>query len=106
MDKLTINGREYRVECNWRALTGFLKECGSDSLEKLSGLDKLSPTEWEQLAECCISEGERLEGREYKRGAIGDLPIFEASAAITAFMQIFAAQSQPRNSVPAEEKKD
>lgn len=106
MDKLTINGREYRVECNWRALTEFLKDSGTDSLDKLSGLDKLTPAEWEQLAECCIAEGERLEGREYAKGTIGDLPIFEAPAVITAFMQIFAAQSQPRNSVPAEEKKD
>ena len=106
MDKITINGRDYRVECNWRALTAFLKENKTDSLDKLASLDKLTPAEWELLAECCIAEGERLEGREYARGEIGNQPIFEASAAITSFMRIFAEQSQPRNTVTAEEKKD
>ena len=106
MDRITINGRDYRVECNWRALTGFLRENKTDSLEKLSSLDKLTPAEWELLAECCIAEGERLEGREYTRGMIGDLQIFEASDAITSFMRIFAEQSQPRNTVKTEEKKD
>ena len=108
MDKITINGRECRVECNWRACTEFLKAKGSDTIQGLTDIATLAPSDLALLAICCIREGERLEGRDcdLQNDYIDTLPMVEAMAVITSFIRIYSSQSQPKSSGEDNKKKD
>ena len=108
MDKITINGRDYRVECNWRACTEFLKAKGSDTIQGLTDIATLAPSDLALLALCCIREGERLEGREcdLQNDHIDTLPMVEAMAVIASFIRIYSSQSQPKYSDEDDKKKD
>lgn len=61
---ITIGGNSYRVEVNWNALSNFLKAVGRDTLEGLSDITSMRPSDIAPLMAAAINEGERLEGRE------------------------------------------
>ncbi len=61
---LTLNGKEYRVEVNWNAVSNFLVAVGRDTLEGLSDIANMRPSDITSLMAAAINEGERLEGRE------------------------------------------
>lgn len=102
MDYIEIKGRRYRVETNWNALTSFLAAVGRDTIDELSKIQGIRPSELTALMAACIEEGERLEGR-------GDTPSAkELGAMITpedvkTFFDIYIRQSNPKR--PADEPK-
>ena len=99
---ITIQGKAYRVEANWRALTSYLAEKGRDTMEGLSDLASLSPTSLAPLMAACITEGERLEGHNVE--VTGDWIAENCSMPeIGAFITIYTAQINPK--VPAEQSK-
>lgn len=108
MDKLEIKGREYRVECNWKACVEFLKAKGTDSIEGLTNIASLAPSDLSLLAICCIREGERLEGRncELNNDFIDTLPMVEGLTIVAHFISIYSAQSQPKVTETDDKKKD
>lgn len=108
MDKITIKGRDYRVECNWRACTEFLKAKGSDTIQGLTDIATLAPSDLALLAICCMKEGERLEGREcdLQLADIDTLLMVEAMAVIASFIRIYSSQSQPKYGDQDDKKKD
>jgi hypothetical protein len=106
MDRIRINGKEYRVEANWRALTGYLKERGTDSLEAVADVINLSPSNIGGLMAACINEGERLEGREVHLTAdvLDEMRPAEAIQTAREFIGIYLSQVAP--ALPEEPKKD
>ena len=105
MDKITINGREYRVEANWRAITGYLKEKGTDSLEAVADVVSLTPSSIGSLMAACINEGERMEGRDTRvtEQLLDELRPAEAMRVVHEFVSIYVAQVAP--AIPPEEPK-
>lgn len=105
MDRITINGREYRVEANWRAITGYLKAKGTDSLEAVADVVSLTPSSIGALMAACINEGERLEGRDTRvtEQLLDDLRPGEAMKVVHEFVNIYIAQVAP--AVPPEAPK-
>lgn len=101
-DFLTIADRQYRVEVNWNAIVAYLEATGRDTMDSLSLLGQIRPSDLAPLMVACICEGERLEGRECDLTAerIGELCDF---AKLTEFLQIYARQANPQT--PAEPKK-
>ena len=97
---ITIGGNEYRVEVNWNALSNFLKATGRDTLDGLSDISLMRPSDIAPLMAAAINEGERLEGRESNLTgeSIGELirPFH-----VSRFMDIYIAQS--RAQIEAEE---
>ena len=85
----------FRVESNWNALTAFLEAVGRNTLDELSKIDTIRPSELTALMAACIAEGERLDGK-------GDAPsALDLGAAITpddvrAFLDIYVRQSNPQ----------
>ena len=61
---LTVAGSQVRVEANWKAITSFLSSMGRNSLQGITDLANLSPTDMAPLMAACLNEGERLDGRE------------------------------------------
>lgn len=106
MDVIRINGREYRVEANWRALTGYLRERGTDSLDAVADVINLSPSNIGGLMAACINEGERLEGRDVRLTAdiLDDMRPAEAIKVAREFIGIYLSQVAP--ALPEEPKKD
>ena len=104
MDRITIAGKEYRVEVNWRSILAFMSLKDTDSMECLASL---SVPDWVELMCMCIIEGERLDGNDVSK-TIGDevfrLRPGEVVEAITAFTRIYSEQSTAK--LPAEPKKD
>ena len=99
---VTIKGKAYRVEANWRALTSYLAGKGKDTLEGLNDLASLSPTALAPLMAECIKEGERLEGHQLSID--GDWISENCSMPeISAFIVIYLSQTSPK--VPAEQPK-
>lgn len=99
---VTINGKAYRVEANWRALTSYLAEKGKDTMEGLSDLASLSPTSLAPLMAACIREGERLEGHD--ETISGDWIAENCSMPeISAFITIYIDQTTPK--LPGEQSK-
>ena len=66
MDKrtITVAGAQVRVEANWRAITAFLRSVGRDTLQGLSDLANLPPSDMAPLMAACLNEGSRLDGEE------------------------------------------
>ena len=50
---ITIQGKAYRVEANWRALTNYLAQKGKDTMEGLQDLGSLAPTSLAPLMAAC-----------------------------------------------------
>ena len=61
---ITISGAPHRVEANWNAITAYLASRGKDSLQGLSDISKLPPSELAPLMAACLNEGERLDGHD------------------------------------------
>ena len=106
MDTIVINGREYRVEANWRAITGYLRETGQDTLDGVANITSLSPSTVGGLMAACINEGERLEGRDARVTAsiLDDLRPSEAIGVLKDFVKVYLSQVAPQ--VPSEPKKE
>lgn len=106
MEKFFINigGKEYRVEVNWNALSAFLKAVGRDTLEGLSDIASMKPSDIAPLMAAAINEGERLEGREsHLTGeSLGEVirPIH-----VGKFMEIYIQQSRAQVEVEESAKK-
>ena len=101
---ITIQGKQYRVEANWRALTTYLAQKGKDTIEGLSDLASLSPTTLAPLMAACINEGERLDGRECASN--GDWVAENCSMPeISAFIAVYIAQTTPKVPQESEPKK-
>ena len=102
---ISIGGKEYRVEANWNALSNFLKAVGRDTLEGLSDISNMKPSDIAPLMAAAINEGERLEGREsHLTGeSIGEVI---RPAHVNKFMEIYISQSraQLESEEPAKKK--
>ena len=94
-DYIEIAGKRYRVESNWNALTAFLDSVGRNTLEELSQLDKLRPTEVTAMMAACIAEGQRLDGSQDCPSAL-DLGAVITPDNVKAFFEIYARQSNPQ----------
>lgn len=94
-DYILIDGKEVRVEANWNALTSFLAATGRNTLDGLSDLATMRPTDIAPLMAACINEGERLEGREagYTGLQIGELC---GMSEMAQFIAIYADQTSPK----------
>ena len=105
MDTIVINGSEWAVEANWRAITEFLKSIGRDSLEAVSEVITLSPSVIGGLMAACINEGERKAGSDRRVSAdiLDDLRPVEATKVVNEFVQIYLSQSAP--ALPEEKPK-
>jgi hypothetical protein len=101
---ITIGGKEYRVEVNWNALSNFLKAVGRDTLEGLSNISSLHPSDLAPLMAAAINEGERLEGRESNLTGESLGEIIRPSH-VGQFMDIYIQQSRAQVEVEAPAKK-
>ena len=90
---INIGGRDYRVEVNWNALSAFLKAVGRDTLEGLSDISSMKPSDIAPLMAAAINEGERLEGREsrFTGESIGEVI---RPSHVGKFMAIYIDQSR------------
>ena len=61
---LTVAGSQVRCEANWKAITSFLANVGRDTLQGLTDLSQLSPSDMAPLMAACLNEGERLDGKD------------------------------------------
>jgi len=94
-DYIVIAGQRYRVEVNWNAIVAFLEDRGTDRLDALAELGKISVKDIAPLMAACIREGERLDGRECTLTALelGALPGF--MDVIPMFLRIYGRQAAP-----------
>lgn len=100
---ITIAGAQHRVEANWNAITSYLTSRDKNSLQGLSDISAMSPTEIPHLMAACVNEGERLEGHDCSLTAewIGEnCGMVEMTEFISAFCRMVTPQ------VPAEAKKE
>ena len=101
---INIGGKTYRVEVNWNALSAFLKAVGRDTLEGLSDIASLRPSDIAPLMAAAINEGERLEGKDsHLTGeSLGEvlLPVH-----VGEFMDIYIQQSRAQVEVEESAKK-
>ena len=100
---LEVAGTQVRVEANWKAITSFLTSVGRNSLQGITDLASLPPTDMAPLMAACLNEGERLDG---KTGSFTAEWIEEncGLAEISTFITGFLRQITPQ--LPAEPKKD
>ena len=94
-DYIEIAGKRYRVESNWNALTAFLDAVGRNTLDELSKIDSIRPSELTALMAACIAEGERLDGRGKAPSAL-DLGAVITPDDVRAFLDIYVRQSNPQ----------
>ena len=102
---MKIAGREFRVESNWNALTAFLCAVGRDTMDDLSHIESIKASELIHLMHACISEGERLEGREFSMTAL-DLGAIITPDDMKVFLDIYVDHSNPRVALEDEPKKE
>lgn len=105
-DIITINGREFPVEANWRAITGYLRSVGRDSLDAVSDVIALSPSVIGGLMAACINEGLRKAGSEERVAVdmLDELRPAEAVKVVNEFVRVYLAQAAP--ALPEEPKKE
>ena len=99
---LTVAGNQVRCEANWKAITDFLRTVGRDTLQGISDMAALPPSDMAPLMAACLNEGERLDGRE----ATFTGAWLEENCGLTevsAFLTEFLYQTTPK--LPKEEKK-
>ena len=104
-DYIEIAGRRYRVEVNWNALTSFLRAVGRDTIDELSRIETLRPSELTALMSACMEEGERLEGRDGVPGPM-DLGAVITPDDVREFIEIYVRQSNPQKTQEEEPKKE
>lgn len=94
-DYIEIDGKKVRVEANWNALTAFLAATGRNTMDGLSDLATMKPTDIAPLMAACANEGERLDGREtdYTGQQIGEIC---GMTEIARFIGIYAEQTSPK----------
>ena len=102
---MTLGGREVRVEINWNTLAAFLADVGRDTLEGLSTISVLKPSEIPALMAAAINEGERLEGRESHLSPL-DVGAIIRPKDVEAFMQIYVRQSAAQVEVDGGKKQE
>ena len=90
---INIGGKDYRVEVNWNALSAFLKAVGRDTLEGLSDISDMKPSDIAPLMAAAINEGERLEGRESRFAGESIGEVIRPSH-VSKFMAIYIDQSR------------
>ena len=102
---INIGGKDYRVEVNWNALSNFLKAVGRDTLEGLSDISNMKPSDIAPLMAAAINEGERLEGREsrFTGESIGEII---RPSHVSKFMAVYIDQrcAQLESEEPAKKK--
>ena len=101
-DYIEIAGARFRVESNWNALTAFLEAVGRNTLDELSRIDTIRPSELTALMAACIAEGERLDGRDGAPSAL-DLGAMITPDDVREFLAVYVRQSNPQ--LEAEEPK-
>ena len=94
-DYIEIAGKRYRVESNWNALTAFLDSVGRNTLEELSKIDSIKPSELTALMAACIAEGQRLDGSKDAPSAL-DLGAVITPEDVRRFLDIYVRQSNPQ----------
>lgn len=94
-DYIEIAGRRFRVESNWNALTAFLDAVGRNTLDELSRIDTIRPSELTAMMAACIAEGERLDGRDGAPSAL-DLGAVITPENVREFLDIYVRQSNPQ----------
>ncbi len=101
---MVLGGKKYRVEINWNTLSNFLIAVGRDTLEGLSGISEMKPSEMSALVAAAVNEGQRLDGVECNMTAL-ELGAIITPNDISIFMQIYIAQSRiHQQSEPAKKK--
>ena len=104
-DYIEIAGKRYRVEVNWNALTSFLAAVGRDTIDELSKINSIKPTEITSLMASCIGEGERLDGNDKSPSAL-DLGSVITPEDVRVFLEIYVRQSNPQKAEDPELKKE
>lgn len=100
-DYIVIDGKKVRVEANWNALTAFLSATGRDTMEGLSDLASMKPSDIAPMMAACINEGERLDGKDadYTGQKIGEIC---GMTEMVQFINVYARQTSPK--LPASKK--
>ena len=104
-DYIEIAGKRYRVESNWNALTAFLEAVGRNTLEELSKIDSIKPTELTAMMVACIAEGQRLDGSKDVPSAM-DLGAVITPDDVRTFLDIYVRQSNPQVSQEEPKKEE
>ena len=104
-DYIEIAGKRYRVESNWNALTAFLDAVGRDTLDELSRINTIRPSELTALIAACIEEGERLDGRDGAPSA-KDLGAIITPDDVREFLTIYVRQSNPKLTQDEQKKEE
>jgi hypothetical protein len=104
-DYIEIAGRRFRVESNWNALTAFLDAVGRDTLDELSRINTIRPSELTALMAACIEEGERLDGRDGAPSA-KDLGAIITPDDVREFLTIYVRQSNPKLTQDEQKKEE
>ena len=104
-DYIEISGRRFRVESNWNALTSFLDAVGRDTLDELSRINTIRPSELTALMAACIEEGERLDGRDGAPSA-KELGAIITPDDVREFLTIYVRQSNPRTGAEEPKKEE
>ena len=104
-DYIEIAGTRYRVESNWNALTAFLDAVGRDTLDELSRINTIRPSELTALMAACIEEGERLDGRDGAPSA-KDLGAIITPDDVREFLTIYVRQSNPKTGAEESKKEE
>ena len=94
-DYIEINGKRFRVESNWNALTAFLEAVGRNTLDELSKINNFRPSELTSLMAACIAEGQRLDGNKDVPTAL-DLGAIITPDNVREFLEIYVRQSNPK----------
>lgn len=99
---IEVADSQVRVEANWKAITSFLTSVGRNSLQGITDLASLPPTDMAPLMAACLNEGERLDGREAR--FTGEWIEENCGLAeVSAFMVEFLHQTSPK--LPKTEEK-
>lgn len=93
MDRLTIAGKTYRVECNFNAILAYMDLRGEKDMSFLSG--ELGLREWLDMMTAAINEGERLDGKEHSHTSeeFGEILMLDMATVIQEFIAIFGKQN-------------
>lgn len=92
-DRVKIGGHDYPFAGNYNVVTSFLKAVGRDTLEGLTNIGELHPSEYCELIAAAVNEGLRLEKSDIRLTAeeIGGAPdsFAEVPAALSEIFRIF-----------------
>lgn len=104
MNSITLlDGRTFRVEVNWNAISEFLETSGRDDVRELANFTKLKTSDLAPLLAAAINEGARLEGQDVhftpkEIGALVNIGI------MAEFIGIFTLHTQAKGVKDGEKK--